>query len=444
MRKNLNPAPVRSLFSRPGRKPLNGGLRRWRPAHVEMAVVAAIVCLTAVSACRKGNGLTEDLNSSGQALKPEGKAVAAAQTGAAVHTSIKLFDGGTGGFHAYRIPSIVRTTNGTLIAICEGRADNDNDYGNINVVCKTSSNNGATWSALKTIAGATLGTWGNPTAVVDWDTGRVWLFMSWNDADHSENGSGDTEPVDTWGERRVFLTWSDDNGATWATPVDKTSILLPSTMTWDAMGPGVGIQTTGGPHPGRLIIPARRRNIYSDDHGQTWHYQIIPAGTDEGTIVELADGTLMRNDRPGGTPWEAAKRRHISTGTIEGGFSAFTPASALPDPRCEGSILRYAGDRSRIIFLNSASESTRYYMVARVSYNEGQTWYASRRLHNTITPEEAAAEGKGGYSSMTKTADFAIGALVEQRETPSSSNSNWSIEFQKFNLTWLLNGQPEP
>ncbi len=70
------------------------------------------------------NGLTEDLNSSGQALKPEGKAVAAAQTGAAVHTSIKLFDGGTGGFHAYRIPSIVRTTNGTLIAICEGRADN--------------------------------------------------------------------------------------------------------------------------------------------------------------------------------------------------------------------------------------------------------------------------------------------------------------------------------
>ncbi len=78
-------------------------------------------------------------------------------------------------------------------------------------------------------------------------------------------------------------------------------------MTWDAMGPGVGIQTTGGPHPGRLIIPARRRNIYSDDHGQTWHYQIIPAGTDEGTIVELADGTLMRNDRPGERPGRRPK-----------------------------------------------------------------------------------------------------------------------------------------
>lgn len=395
--------------------------------------IITIICLASLSACRKAD-------TGNQNLKPDTKAVAAELAGASVHTSIKLFDGGTGGFHAYRIPSIVRTTNGTLIAICEGRADNDNDYGNINVVCKTSSNNGTTWSALKTIAGATLGTWGNPTSVVDWETGRVWVFMSWNDADHSENGSGDTDPVDTWGQRRVFVSWSDNNGATWSTPVDKTSTLLPSTMTWDAMGPGVGIQTTAG----RLIIPARRRNIYSDDHGLTWQYQIIPAGTDEGTIVERTDGTLMRNDRPGGTPWNENKRRHISTGTIEGGFSAFTPAAALPDPRCQGSIIRYAGDRSRIIFLNSNSTTTRYNMTARISYNEGQTWYASRRLHNTITQEEAAAQGKGGYSSMTKTADFAIGALVEQKETPASTNSHWSIEFQKFNLVWLLDGQPEP
>lgn len=362
----------------------------------------------------------------------------------AVHTSIKLFDGGTGGFHAYRIPSIVRTSNGTLIAFCEGRANSDKDYGNIHVVCKRSSDNGVTWLPLQTIAGTTLGTWGNPTSVVDWETGRIWLFMCWNDADHSEFGGGDTDPVDTWGQRRVKVTWSDNNGATWATPVDKTSTLLPSTMTWDTMGPGVGIQTTGGPHPGRLIIPARRRNIYSDDHGVTWQYQIVPKGTDEATIVEREDGTLIRNDRPGGTLWDLAQRRYISTGTIENGFSEYTPASALPDPRCEGSILRYAGDRSRVIFLNSASETTRYNMTARVSYNEGQTWYASRRLHNTITPAEAAMQGKGGYSSMTKTAGFAIGALVEQRELPANDNNNWSIEFQKFNLTWLLDGQPEP
>lgn len=434
MLKNINPVFVRFPFSHLWSKPLNEGFQRWR----EITTIVAIMCLVSVSACRKGIDMTENLNTNDRNLKSDGK------TMAAVHTSMKLFDGGTGGYYAYRIPSIVRTTNGTLIAFCEGRANSSKDYGNINVVCKRSSNNGASWLGLQTIAGTTLGTWGNPTAVVDGDTGRIWLFMSWNDADHSEFGGGDTDPVDTWGQRRVKVTWSDNNGATWATPVDKTSTLLPSTMTWDTMGPGVGIQTTGGPHPGRLIIPARRRNIYSDDHGATWHYQIIPAGTDEGTIVERSNGTLMRNDRPGGTPWDLAKRRHISTGTIEGGFSEFTPDWSLPDPRCEGSILRYAGDRSRIIFLNSQSTTTRYNMFAQVSYNEGQSWYAGRRLHNTITQEEAAAQGKGGYSSMAKTADFAIGALVEQRETPSSDNSNWSLEFQKFNLSWLLDGQPEP
>jgi sialidase-1 len=440
MKKNLNSAVVQFPFSHYGEELSKKVLRHRHFMQVTMATTLFVLFLVLISSCHQETDMPERLSTkSGQNQEFVGL------MSAAVHTSIKLFDGGTGGFHAYRIPSIVRTTNGTLIAFCEGRADTDNDFGNINVVCKRSSDNGATWLALQTVAGATLGTWGNPTSVVDWDTGRVWLFMSWNDADHSENGTGDTDPIDTWGQRRVKVTWSDNNGATWAIPVDKTSTLLPSTMTWDVMGPGVGIQTTGGAHPGRLIIPARRRNIYSDDHGATWQYQIIPAGTDEGTIVERADGTLMRNDRPGGTPWDLAKRRHISTGTIENGFSAFTPASALPDPRCEGSITRYAGDRSRIIFLNSASELTRYNMMARVSYDEGQTWYASRRLHNTITPEEAAAQGKGGYSSMTKTADFAIGALVEQKETPTGTyNSNWSIEFQKFNLTWLLNGQPEP
>jgi len=415
-------------------------LEYWHFAQKMLVTISFFLFLLSVSSCREKTEIPESLTVSGKHKLEDAEVMSSP-----VHTSIKLFDGGTGGYHAYRIPSIVRTTNGTLIAFCEGRVNTDNDFGNINVVCRRSSNNGASWLPLQVVEGSTLGTWGHPTPVVDWDTGRIWLFMTWNDASLSENGTGDTDPIDTWGQRRVRVTWSDNNGATWATPVDKTSTLLPPTMSYDAIGPGIGIQTTGGPNPGRLIIPARRRNIYSDDHGATWQYEIIPGGTDENTIVELANGTLMHNSRPGGTLWGIAKRRHISTGTIEGGFSEFTPDWSLPDPRCQGSILRYAGGRSRIIFLNSQSTTTRYNMFAQVSYDEGQSWYAGRRLHNTMSQEAAAAQGKGGYSSMTKTADFAIGALVEQKETPTGTyNSHWSIEFQKFNLPWLLNGQPEP
>src|SRR5690606_1601437 len=86
---------------------------------------------------------------------------------AQVHNYHVLFNGGTDGYHSYRIPSIIRTNNGTLIAFCEGRMANNKDYGNINLVYKRSFDNGATWTGLDEVVGKGLGTWGNPTAVTD-------------------------------------------------------------------------------------------------------------------------------------------------------------------------------------------------------------------------------------------------------------------------------------
>ena len=355
-----------------------------------------------------------------------------------------LFNGGSEGYHSYRIPSIVRCNSGTLIAFAEGRMSSNKDYGNINLVYKRSTNNGSTWGALQEVVGVGPGTWGNPTAVVDRNTGRVWLWLSWNSGTTNQGGTDGYDPIDEWGERKVYVSWSDDDGVTWATPVDKTSSLLPPGFTWDAMGPGVGLQTSVS-NPGRLIIPANRRNIYSDDHGATWHYQLVPNGSGEPTIIELMNGQLMRNDRPGTAQFETAKRRWISTGTIGGSWSAWAPHNTLLDPRCEASVLRYTGEPSRIMFLNPASTERRCKMRIRISYDEGVTWPISRRTHDWLTDEETCDQGKGGYSSMAKTADFAVGALIEINEDVSNNaTSNRSIEFHKFNLPWILNGAVEP
>src|SRR5689334_5212611 len=56
----------------------------------------------------------------------------------ATHTWSVLFNGGSEGYHSYRIPSIVRTNAGTLLAFAEGRMDSPKDYGNINLVYKRS------------------------------------------------------------------------------------------------------------------------------------------------------------------------------------------------------------------------------------------------------------------------------------------------------------------
>lgn len=362
-----------------------------------------------------------------------------------VHTSLLLFNGGNESiYHSFRIPSIVKTKNGTLIAFAEGRRWSPSDWGDINVVFKRSTNNGVTWSALGEVAAAGNGTWGNPTAVYDWHhgtNGRVWLFMSWNDGTKAA-----WSDIQAWGDRRVFSAYSDDHGATWSTPQDMSATLLPPSYTWDAMGPGIGIQTVVNT-PGRLIIPAYGRNIYSDYHGLTWHYQLIPGGTDEGTIVERMDGTLLRNDRPGTTLWNAAKRRRKSIGTIAGGFAAWTVDNALNDPKCEGSMIRYNTDTPhRIIFLNPNTTDKRCNMTVRISYDDGATWAKSRQIYNWNTCDYAAITvAKGGYSSMIKTADYCVAALIEINEdVHASSTSNKSIEFHKFNLPWILNGTTEP
>lgn len=373
-----------------------------------------------------------------------------------LHKHTTVFTGGTDE-HYYRIPSIIATDNGTLIAVCEDRVSSASDFGNINLVYKTSTDDGVTWSAKGEIVGTGQGSWTNPTMVYDppaddlataaaRTNGRVWLFCNWNSASISnmdEVGVGD---------RRTYVTYSDDHGASWADLTNLTSSVTPSTYSWDAIGPGVGIRVVqDSAHLGRLIVPATHRNIYSDDHGVTWTYATIPKGTGEATLVECLGGDLLRNDRPNASTWENGyKRRYVSRGNIEDGFPAFTPDMVLLDPKCEGSILRYnMSSPDRVIFLNSAStvddpqQEGRSKMYVRLSYDDGATWTFSRWLYDWLTVSEAVEQGKGGYSSMTKTtnADYALGVaiLVE-----TNDGTRRSIDFHKVNLDWIRNNADDP
>jgi sialidase-1 len=376
------------------------------------------------------------------------------------HTAIALFKGNKQeslngiSYHTFRIPAIVRTNAGTLLAFAEGRASSKADYGNINLLYKRGINNGSNasdWSGLKEAVGAGMGTWGNPTPVVDRSTGTIWLFLSWNAHDKSQHGDPNpdtgepTTPITKWGERRVFVMKSTDDGQTFtgldgsANPTDMTESLLPKKKAdgkewaWDAMGPGNGIYTSNG----TLVIPAQHRNIYSTDHGATWHVQKLGEETGEATITELSDGTLYRNDRPTTNTWDRAKRRWVSRGSITGTFSTFEADEKLLDPKNEASVLQYNNAEpnapARTIFLNSASTSERTHMRVRLSYDGATTWPISRPFSEAPLPSGVGREG--GYSSMTKTADFRIGALVE-----SNNNDHMFIIFRKFNLSWILHG----
>ena len=60
-----------------------------------------------------------------------------------------VFESGADGYASYRIPAIVKLKNGHLIAFAEGRVDGAGDFGNVDIVYKTSRDSGKTWGALR-------------------------------------------------------------------------------------------------------------------------------------------------------------------------------------------------------------------------------------------------------------------------------------------------------
>ncbi len=49
---------------------------------------------------------------------------------------VAVFTAGQEGYHTFRIPTIVASSKGTLLAFCEGRRHNMYDFGDIDTVLK--------------------------------------------------------------------------------------------------------------------------------------------------------------------------------------------------------------------------------------------------------------------------------------------------------------------
>jgi len=343
-----------------------------------------------------------------------------------------IFISGTDGYHTYRIPAIVVTTNGTVLAFCEGRKNSRNDTGKIDLLLKRSTDGGKSWSAQQIISSDGENVYGNPAPVVDETTGIVWLLMTWNLGADGEREIGDGTGKDT---RRVFVTHSEDDGATWAKPREITTAIKKPDWRWYATGPANGIQLTRA-HKGRLVIPcnhtelnsgkpvSRAHVIYSDDHGKTWRLGGTEDElTNESTVVELADGSLLQNMRS----YHKKNRRAFATSTDGGAtWSHVKLDETLIEPVCQGSILRYSwpenGRRSRILFSNPAS-TKRENLTIRVSYDEGATWTVGKVIH----------PGPSAYSCLTVLPDKSIGCLFECGEKSAYEK----ISLAQIPLDWL-------
>lgn len=332
---------------------------------------------------------------------------------------VDIWKQGEGGVHTYRIPALIETRKGTLLAVADARYDNTRDLpGKIALVMRRSSDRGKTWSPSRVIREVKEGGVGDASLLLDRKSGRIWCFHAYGPPGI---GFRTAKPGERTGPTtlQVHAMWSDDDGMHWSDAVDLTAQI--KDPSWEAMfaTSGTNIQTSKG----RYLVPmvvrgsdgvVMSRNAYSDDRGKTWRIGPgIGPGTDESHAVELRDGTVLQNMRSG--PRRAIARSH------DGGvsFGPVTHDEALIDPVCNAGITRTG---NLLIFTNAAS-TKRERLTVWISEDNGATWAYRRVLH----------PGPAAYSTVIALQDGSIGVLYERGEMSAIER----ITFARFPVGWV-------
>jgi sialidase-1 len=338
---------------------------------------------------------------------------------------IPVFVSGQEGYHTYRIPALVVSQAGTILAFCEGRRDSPSDFGNIDLLLRRSLDHGQTWQPKQVVWDNGEDTIGNPCPVVDQATGTVWLTFCRNND-------------------RVYVTRSTDDGQSWATPAEITSAVKRPEWGPVGTGPGHGTQLRSG----RLLIPCwayrpdwkRPGNtfcFYSDDHGATWTLGDVVGGIDWGDecqAVETEDNMVYLNVRSGDKP------RRAYSWSQDGGatWAEVQWHEEVPEPAsCQGSVIRFTDarrhDKNRVLLANPAGP-TRERLTIRLSDDECRTWSDGKVLH----------PGPAAYSDLCVLPDpsaplrtgLTVGCLYEAGE----QHPYQTIRFARFTLEWLTDG----
>ncbi len=379
---------------------------------------------------------------------------------------INVFESGTDGYAAYRIPGIVVTQRGTVLAYCEARRGRG-DWDAIDIMLRRSTDGGRTWSETRKIAdvpgpkvkntvapakrraGEQEVTYNNPVAIVD-RSGAVHFLFCLEYA-------------------RCFYLRSDDDGATWSAPVEITATFDRFRPAYDwkvlATGPAHGIQLRNG----RLLVPiwlststgANAHHpsvtsvIFSDDSGRTWLPGEIAAPDtpdcvvpNETVAVQLDNGHVLLNVRN-----ESKQNRRVIVESADGatGWSRPRFDDALWEPICMASMARVSSaaggqNRSRIVFANPhnldvakgpakrGEKRDRKNLSIKLSYDEGGTWPVNRSLE----------PGASSYSDLTVLPDGTILCLYERGRGTSGGDPTKDfagITVARFNLEWLTDGK---
>ncbi|MFW6163650.1 MAG: sialidase family protein [Planctomycetota bacterium] len=330
----------------------------------------------------------------------------------------------------YRIPSLVVSPKGVVLAFASRRKGSLGDFGHeTDVVLRRSLDGGKTWQPMQTLVSRKDTDIHHGPAVVDRKAGAVLKFCRYWPATGRPKQVVRNTPYAEMRERGWLdhVVVSRDEGETWGEP-RPVPLAFPEGAVSAATGNGVhGIQLADG----RLLIQAgyvtagKRTScvFYSDDGGKTWRRGAaasVGGSIREFGLAERRDGTVYVNVRARG----GHRRVGVSPDMGET-FGPFRPDETLPDPFCHAGLIaldaRGDGPR-RFVFSNPAGPG-RKALTLRLSLDEGKTWPVTRVLH----------PGHAAYSDLAVLPDGSLGCLYETGDRRLYG----SIVFARIPLSWL-------
>lgn len=348
-----------------------------------------------------------------------------------------VFRAGERGYKTFRIPAIVRVDNGNLLAFCEGRTNGGADFGNIDIVLKTSEDKGKTWSDLRVVVDQDSLQAGNPAPVVDrldpsYPNGRILLFYNTGNNHESEVRKGK-------GLRECWVISSVDGGITWSNPQNITSqVHRPKYSTADANysfkedwrsyanTPGHALQIETGKYTGRIFVAANHsagapktdysdysaHGYFTDDHGASFRLSETVAlpGSNESIAVELPNAGLLMSSRN----QKGDIKRRIFCRSIDGGESWDTIyfESQLKDPVCQAGMIGMRQKGKWILFhSNNDHENRRDRLTLSISKDNAASW----PIKILIDADSAGSKGDyTAYSDLVIVSSKTIGVLYEK------------------------------
>ena len=359
---------------------------------------------------------------------------------------VDVFRANDEGYKLYRIPGVVVTKKGTVLAYCEARRGDKGDWGTIDLKLRRSSDGGRTWGdsiAFPTVSG--------PKA-----KNRVALAqnlaapdtVTYNNPVLIPDQSGAVHGMFCLEYARCFYIRSDDDGLTWSQPVEITAAFdrFRPEYEWRvlATGPGHGIQLRSG----RLLVPvwlstgtgghAHRPSVtatvFSDDGGKTWQRSEIAVpntsewvNPNETVAVELADGRVMLNVRS-----ESKPLRRLVVLSSDGAKGWTTPRfnDGLFEPVCFASLVRVPNART-LVFSNpdpASKQRERRNLTLKLSEDDGATWPIAKVLE----------EDRAGYSDLAMLGDGTLLCFYERSSRDSASDFKTGVlTLARIPLDWL-------